>query len=95
MQGTTGRTIAGAFEEGAAKAERLSESAQEAVGRAAEATSSTMRQAGEKGEQLGKELLETQEAWLHEAREYVRQHPIASVAIAVGVGMLIARMRSR
>lgn len=94
MQGNIGRTISGAAEEGAARAERLSESAHEAVNRAAEATSSAMHRAGEKGEQLSKEWLETQDAWLHEGCEYIRQHPIASVVIALGVGMLLARRRS-
>ncbi|MGE5386646.1 MAG: DUF883 family protein [Betaproteobacteria bacterium] len=36
-----------------------------------------------------------QEQWMQSARGCVRDHPLATVAIAVGVGMLLSRMVAR
>lgn len=35
---------------------------------------------------------EMEEAWLESARKTVREHPLATVAIAVAAGMLISRL---
>ncbi|KON82223.2 hypothetical protein PA01_01415 [Azoarcus sp. PA01] len=86
MQGT----MAGSAEKGAEKIEHLSSTAHEAVDRFAGAASSTLRHAGEKGQ----EWMATQEQMLEGARECVRRHPVASVMIAVGVGILFSRFTS-
>lgn len=87
--GTQG-TMAGSAEKGAEKIEQLSSTAHEAVNRVAGAASSTLRHAGEKGQ----EWIAAQEHMLEGARECVRRHPVASVVIAVGVGMLFSRFTS-
>lgn len=84
---TPGSNMTGTAETGAAKIEQLSSSAQDAIGRAAEAASSGLRHAGERGQ----EWMHHQEELLEGARECVRRHPVASVMIAVGVGMLFSR----
>jgi ElaB/YqjD/DUF883 family membrane-anchored ribosome-binding protein len=98
MQTTTGgfqdttasSTLAGSAEKGAAKIEQYSGSAHHAVDRVAEAAASALRHAGEKGE----ELVHLQDEWLEGARGAVRRHPVASVVIAVGVGLLFSRFTS-
>ncbi|NMG35158.1 DUF883 family protein [Azoarcus sp. TTM-91] len=95
MTTTTGSTIAGASEQGAARLERLSGSAQEAVGRVTEAAASAMRDVGARGEELGHQLMDKQEVWMENARGCVRDHPLAAVAAAVGVGLLLSRLLSR
>lgn len=88
MQTTTsGSNVAGGVEKGAAKIEELSSSAQEALDRAAHAASAKLRQAGERGQ----EWIHYQDELLEGARDCVRRHPVASVMIAVGVGMLFSR----
>ncbi|ANQ85001.1 hypothetical protein [Azoarcus olearius] len=96
MQSTTTgpTTLTGASEQGAARIERLSGDAHEAVNRMAEKTASTVRDLGAKGEEMRQHWMETQDYWVGSARECVRTHPIASVAIAVGVGMLLSRLTS-
>ena len=96
MQDTNvGSRMTSSTEQGAAAIERLGERAQEGVGKAAEATASAMRHAGQRGEELGRQWMDTEEAWAQSARECVRAHPITSVAIAFGVGVLLHRLTSR
>jgi ElaB/YqjD/DUF883 family membrane-anchored ribosome-binding protein len=92
---TTGPSIIGATEQGAEQIEKLSGNAQETVNRIADATAARVREMGLKGEQMRQQWMETQEQWVGSARECVRSHPIASVAIAVGVGLLLSRLTSR
>jgi len=84
---TPGSDVSERAEKSAAKIEQLSSSAREALGRAAETASSGLRHAGERGQ----EWMHHQEELLEGARECVRRHPVASVMIAVGVGMLFSR----
>lgn len=91
MQGTgTQGTVAGGAEKGAQKIEQFTSTAHDTVDRVAGAASSTLRHAGEKGQ----EWMASQEHMLEGARECVRRHPVASVMIAVGVGMLFSRFTS-
>lgn len=91
----SGPSISSAAQEGAARIERLGDSAHETVNRMADATADTVRKLGIKGEEMRHHWMETQDYWVGSARECVRTHPIASVAIAVGVGMLLSRLTSR
>ena len=84
---TPGSNMSNSVDTGAAKIEQLSSSAQQALDRAAHAASSGLRHAGERGQ----EWMHHQEELLEGARECVRRHPVASVMIAVGVGMLFSR----
>ncbi|MDT3671156.1 MAG: hypothetical protein ROZ37_12585 [Aromatoleum sp.] len=88
MQTTTsGSNVTGTADTGAAKIEQLSSKAQDAIDRVAHAASSRLRNAGERGQ----EWMHHQDELLEGARECVRRHPVASVMIAVGVGILFSR----
>lgn len=84
-------TTTGLGERTTARMERLSESAHEAVNRAADTMSSAARELGAKGEKL----MATQHLWTEKSRDTVRRHPIASVAIALAAGLVISRLSGR
>ena len=79
--------------------ERVGQSAHQAVDRATDAASSVAERLGEHAETLTEkrdELMELPETWVEGARDYVREHPIASLGIAVAAGYLISMiMRSK
>lgn len=74
----------------AAGIEHASEKAHEAVDRVADTMSSAVRRAGD----TSQELLAAQERWMEAGRECVRRHPIASIGVALGVGLLLSRLSS-
>ena len=94
MNETTGPIFGTPPDEGAQRneRERSFSSAEQAVNRVADATASTVRDVGMKGEHLREQLLTTQDAWVAGARECVRNHPLASVAVAAGLGLLFSRL---
>lgn len=49
----------------------------------------------ERGRQMRDESLDKADAWMAEAREYVREKPMQSVAIALGAGWLLGRILRR
>jgi ElaB/YqjD/DUF883 family membrane-anchored ribosome-binding protein len=65
--------------------ERVSQSAHQAVDRAAAAASGVVEGIAGKSQ----ELLELPENWLEGAREYVRENPFAAVGMAVAAGYLL------
>lgn len=72
--------------------ERVSQGAHHAVDRATDAASSVAGRFGDTVEQLAEkrdELMELPETWMEGAREYVREHPVASVGIALAAGYLL------
>ncbi len=72
--------------------DRLSKTAHDTVDRATQAASQVAERVGEKAE----ELWAMQEDWVDGAREYVREHPVAAIGIAVATGYLLSMiMRSR
>jgi ElaB/YqjD/DUF883 family membrane-anchored ribosome-binding protein len=72
--------------------DRLSQSAHDAVDRAASAASAYAERFGEKGE----ELMQMPQDWLDTARDYVRENPLQAVGMAVAAGYLLSiLMRSR
>lgn len=83
----TEATVAGSADRGASKIEQLSDSAHHTVDRITEAAASTLRSAGMRGQHW----MHQQDELLEGARECVRRHPVASVMIALGVGMLFSR----
>lgn len=95
MNTTAAKRIAEAADEGAAKLEHLSASARDAAERARRGASSALRETGARGQELGRQINEHQQLWTEEVRDCIREHPIASVAIAVGAGMLLSRFLSR
>ena len=72
--------------------ERASSTAHEAVDRVAQTASQYAERFGEKAE----EWLEMKDNWGEGAREYVREHPVAALGIAVAAGYILSMlMRSR
>ena len=75
--------------------ERASDRAHQAVDRAAGAASSVADRIGERVDALaerGEELRELPENWIEGARDYVREHPVASLGIALAAGYLLSMM---
>jgi ElaB/YqjD/DUF883 family membrane-anchored ribosome-binding protein len=72
--------------------ERASGTAHQAIDRVAETASAYAERFGEKAE----EWLEMKDNWVEGARDYVREHPIAALGIAVAAGYVLSMlMRSR
>jgi ElaB/YqjD/DUF883 family membrane-anchored ribosome-binding protein len=72
--------------------ERASQGAHHAVDRATEAASSVAGRFGDAVEQFADKrdaLMELPETWIEGARDYVREHPVASVGIALAAGYLL------
>jgi ElaB/YqjD/DUF883 family membrane-anchored ribosome-binding protein len=72
--------------------ERASQGAHHAVDRATDAASSVAGRFGDTVDQLVEKrdaLMELPENWIEGARDYVREHPVASVGIALAAGYLL------
>jgi ElaB/YqjD/DUF883 family membrane-anchored ribosome-binding protein len=76
-----------------------SRTAHQAVDRATEAAASVAGRVNERVEALGakgEEFLEMKDEWIGSARDYVREHPLQALGIAVAAGYLLSMMmRSR
>jgi len=68
--------------------DKVSDTAQEAFARIADATSQTAEMLGEKGEQL----LNAEQRLMKSCRGYVRDNPMVSLGIAVAVGLMLSRL---
>jgi ElaB/YqjD/DUF883 family membrane-anchored ribosome-binding protein len=51
--------------------------------------------ASERGREVYDETMDRADAWLEQVRDYVREKPMQSVAIALGAGWLIGRILRR
>jgi ElaB/YqjD/DUF883 family membrane-anchored ribosome-binding protein len=71
--------------------DRLSQSAHQAVDRAAGAAAAYAERFGEKGD----ELMQLPQDWLETAREYVRENPMQAVGMAVAAGYLLSILMRR
>jgi ElaB/YqjD/DUF883 family membrane-anchored ribosome-binding protein len=72
--------------------ERASSTAHDAVDRVTQTASAYAERFGEQAEAL----LEMKDNWVEGAREYVREHPVAALGIAVAAGYILSMlMRSR
>jgi ElaB/YqjD/DUF883 family membrane-anchored ribosome-binding protein len=72
--------------------DRISQSAHEAVDRATQAASSVADRFGEKYD----EFYAMQQDWVEAGREYVREHPVAAIGMALAAGYLLSMlMRGR
>ncbi len=72
--------------------DRMSSTAHETVDRVAQTAAAYAERFGERAE----ELLEMKDNWVEGAREYVREHPVAALGIAVAAGYVLSMlMRSR
>jgi ElaB/YqjD/DUF883 family membrane-anchored ribosome-binding protein len=73
------------------KVERLSQTAHQAVDRAASAASAYAERFGDKGE----ELMQMPQDWLETAREYVRDNPLQAIGMAAAAGYLLSILMRR
>ena len=71
--------------------DRLSQGAHQAVDRAAQAATSAADRMGEKYD----ELYSMSEDYLETGREYVREHPVAAVGMALAAGWLLGMILRR
>jgi ElaB/YqjD/DUF883 family membrane-anchored ribosome-binding protein len=62
---------------------------------AAHKASDKAAQVSERGRQEKDETVDRADAWLEQARDYVREKPVQSVAIALGAGWLLGRILRR
>jgi ElaB/YqjD/DUF883 family membrane-anchored ribosome-binding protein len=88
--GTTGATK-DAAEQVTAKLAQLTDSAQETIGRLSHAAAQTASRLGERTH----ELWDAQGPALDKARLYMRGHPVATIAIAIGVGLVLSKLLTR
>jgi len=71
--------------------DRVAESAKPAMDRARTAAAGAAATVEAKASALS----ELEKQWLESAREHVRQNPLTSIALAIGAGLLLARLTSR
>jgi ElaB/YqjD/DUF883 family membrane-anchored ribosome-binding protein len=88
---STGRSAENIAERATDRLGRLSETAQQTMDRVTDAASQAANRLSERGQ----ELWEMRGEAVDTARSYVRQHPIATIGIAIAIGLLISRLTSR
>ena len=71
--------------------DRMSQSAHQAVDKAASMASSYADRIGSKGEQF----MEMHEDWMETARDYVREKPLQALGIALAAGYLLHMITRR
>ena len=71
--------------------DRMSQSAHDAVDKAASMASSYAERFSTKGE----ELMQLQEDWMTTARDYVRENPLQALGIALAAGYLLHMITRR
>lgn len=82
--------------------ERAADRVEQGVHRATDKAADAAHRAGDKatdfserGRELYDETMDKADAWLDQARDYVREKPVQSVAIALGAGWLLGRILRR
>lgn len=68
--------------------DKLSSAAEEAAEKIANVTSQATDVLGEKGEKL----MEMEAQLVEDARDYIREHPIASMGIALAAGFMLSQI---
>lgn len=79
-------------------ADRVEDGVHRATDKAADVAHRASNKAADlsqRGQQLRDQTMDNAEVWLDQAREYVREKPAQSVAIALGAGWLIGRIMRR
>jgi len=79
-------------------ADRVEEGLHHATDKAANAANRATDKAAEiseRGREVCDQTMDRADAWLEQAREYVREKPVQSVAIALGAGWLLGRILRR
>ena len=82
--------------------ERTADTVEEGLHRATDKAADAVHKASDKaahvserGREVYDETMDRADAWLEQAREYVREKPVQSVAIALGAGWLLGRILRR
>jgi ElaB/YqjD/DUF883 family membrane-anchored ribosome-binding protein len=88
MQGSV-HGAASALDQASDTLDRLTDTAQQTLGRVSAAASNAASRLSDKSQ----ELLDSRA--MQNARVYVREHPLMAIAIAVAVGLIISRLTSR
>lgn len=83
---TTSETLA---EQATAGLARLSDTAQQTMGRVTDYASHAASRLSDRGHEL------MDSPYVDSARSYVRQHPVAAIGIAIAVGLIISKLTSR
>jgi ElaB/YqjD/DUF883 family membrane-anchored ribosome-binding protein len=97
MQGSTpsgmgsGQDPEAVLDRASAKLSNLTDSAQQTIERFSEAASEAATRLGDKG----RDFWEAQGPALDKARSYMREHPVATIGIAVAVGLVLSKLLSR
>lgn len=79
-------------------ADRVEEGLHQATDKAAGAANRVTDKAvdlGERGREVYDQTMDRADEWLEQARDYVREKPVQSVAIALGAGWLLGRILRR
>lgn len=79
-------------------ADHVEEGLHRATDKAADAANRATDKAaeiGERGREAYDQTMDRADAWLEQARDYVREKPVQSVAIALGAGWLLGRILRR
>jgi ElaB/YqjD/DUF883 family membrane-anchored ribosome-binding protein len=79
-------------------ADHVEEGLHHATDKAADAANRATEKAaeiGERGREVYDQTMDRADAWLEQARDYVREKPVQSVAIALGAGWLLGRILRR
>ncbi|HEY1588868.1 MAG TPA: hypothetical protein VGG00_03960 [Rhodanobacter sp.] len=79
-------------------ADHVEEGLHHATDKAANAANRATEKAAEisdRGREVYDETMDRADAWLEQAREYVREKPVQAVAIALGAGWLLGRILRR
>ncbi|MBQ4856350.1 DUF883 family protein [Rhodanobacter sp. B2A1Ga4] len=84
------------------KMERVADHVEEGLHRATDKAAGAAHQASDKATRVSErsrevydETMDRADAWLEQARDYVREKPVQSVAIALGAGWLLGRILRR
>ena len=94
----TSNVVAGTKDKVDQAADRVEEGLHRATDKTAEAAHKAADKAAEVGERSRAAYEQTRERadeWLEQARDYVRDKPVQSVAIALGAGWLLGRILRR
>jgi ElaB/YqjD/DUF883 family membrane-anchored ribosome-binding protein len=88
---STGRYAENIADKATSSLGRLSDTAQQTMDRVTDAASQAASRLSERGQELWDMRGEAADT----ARSYVREHPIATIGIAIAIGLLISRLTSR
>jgi len=94
MQGSTPAAVGSdqdAAERATAKLSQLSDTAQQTMDRITHAASEAASRLGQKTH----EFWDAQGPAVEKARTYMREHPVATIGIAVAVGLVLSRLLTR